>query len=95
MQPNNASRRLFRRRKAQQAWWLIVAITVLTLAVGFSSNDGAARVEKVWPALAVLLGPLAGVMVTYFGASAWEAKSPNQPPAPGYGYGGGYEGIGK
>lgn len=73
------ARRIFRRNKAKQAWWIVVTLIAAVTLIGLSSDSGASRVEKIGPTLAMLLAAPVGIILGYMGFSAWEAKS--QPDA--------------
>lgn len=69
------ARRMFRRNKAAQAWWIVVALISAVALIGLLSDAGAARVEKIGPTLGMLLAAPVGIILGYMGFSAWEARS--------------------
>lgn len=73
------ARRVFRRNKAKQAWWIVVSLIVATTLTGLTSDAGAVRVAQIGPTLGMLLAAPVGVILGYMGFSAWEARS--QPDA--------------
>lgn len=69
------ARRVFRRNKAKQAWWIVVSLIAAITFVGLVSDAGAARVAQIGPTLGMLLAAPVGIILGYMGFSAWEARS--------------------
>jgi hypothetical protein len=62
-----------RRRMAKQGWAFILVVGTLVVAVGLSSDDGAARLADAWPAIAGVLATPGAIILAYYSTAAYEA----------------------
>lgn len=59
-----------RRNVAMKSFWLILIVGGALLAVGISSDEGAARVEKLTFLVGTLFSCWTAIVLAYFGASS-------------------------
>lgn len=70
--PEQIERRLLTKRKfARTSFGVIIALTIILLGFGLSSDHWANRIESMMGVLGMTYATFGGIIASYMGASAW------------------------